>query len=43
LFIDDKPENLVEPTNLGWKTVCFKQEEDSDDGIQRINELLNNG
>lgn len=25
LFIDDKPENLVEPTNLGWKTYCFDQ------------------
>ena len=40
LFIDDKPENLVEPTNLGWKTFCFNQLKASED-ILEIQKLIN--
>ena len=39
LFVDDKPENLVIPDKMGWKTVLFDQFK-ADDGVSRILELL---
>ena len=39
LFVDDKPENLIIPNGMGWKTVLFDQFK-ADDGVSRILELL---
>lgn len=35
LFIDDKPENLIIPNEMGWKTVLFDQYK-ADDGVSKI-------
>jgi len=40
LFIDDKSENLIEPTKLGWKTFCFDQLK-ADKDILEIQKLIN--
>lgn len=39
LFVDDKPENLVIPDKMGWKTVLFDQFK-AEDGVSQILELL---
>lgn len=39
LFIDDKPENLIAPTNLGWKTILFNPNQ-AQQGVDKIKEMI---
>ena len=39
LFIDDKPENLIEPKLMGWKTFCFDQLK-ADKDVLEIQKLI---
>lgn len=39
LFIDDKPENLIVPNEMGWKTLLFDQLK-AENGVSQILELL---
>ena len=39
MFIDDKPENLIEPNAMGWKTFCFDQLK-ANENILEIQKLM---
>ena len=39
LFIDDKSENLIAPTNLGWKTILFNTNQ-AQQGVDKIKKMI---
>jgi|GEM_PF-1898295 len=39
LFIDDKSENLIAPTNLGWKTILFNPNQ-AQQGVDKIKKMI---
>jgi len=39
LFVDDKSENLIAPTNLGWKTILFNPNQ-AQEGVDKIKKMI---